>query len=88
MIHSVKEFRQVNIDRKYSLLFDDISYLQYRLFGISILSKTKTVSRKERVKQRGKNLSNGLLDHSLNNGRDPQFAFTAIGFINLYTPNC
>jgi hypothetical protein len=85
MINSVKEFRQVNLDSKCAFLLDGIPYLPYRLFGISIRSEAKAISRKEGVKQRSEYLSNGLLYHSVNDVRDPQLAFTSIGFIHLYT---
>jgi len=88
VIYSIKELGQINIDGKFALLFDDISDLQDRLFGIPIRSKAEAISREERVKQRRENLSNSLLYHTINDVRDTQFAFTAIGFVDLYASDC
>lgn len=89
MINSVKALRQIDIESKFAFQFDDIPYyLQDRLFGISVRPKAKAVSREEWGKQWREYLSNSLLYHAVNNVGDPQFAFTAIGFIDLHAPGC
>ena len=87
MVYPVEELRQIHIDRKAAALLDEALYLLHRLLPVSMGPEPETVIREAGVENGRQHLGNGLLDHPVGDGRDPQLAFAAIGFIDLDSPH-
>lgn len=87
MVYPVEELRQIHIDRKAAALLDEALYLFHRLLPVSMGPEPETVIREAGVENGRQHLGNGLLDHPVGDGRDPQLAFAAIGFIDLDSPH-
>ena len=71
MINAVKELRQINIHGKTTSRFDNADYLLHGLLPISMWSEPKAIILEGWVENRRKDLSNRLLDHTINDSWDP-----------------
>jgi len=85
MINPVKEFRQIDIHREAVSFLDDALHLFNRLLPITMGPKSKTIVRESGIENGRKHLGNGLLDHTIRNGWNPQLASSTIRFIDFNT---